>query len=134
MKAKGKKYFGTCADSALLSNSQNSAIIKSQFNQLTPENSMKWDSIESSQNNFNFGGGDTLVNFAQSNGKTYCVHEWLCVMLMAELYRTSRSVGLFSLNQGFSVCHADLTNAADTLSYGTLSFQAGLATLEVPPL
>jgi endo-1,4-beta-xylanase len=69
IKAKGKKYFGTCADSALLSNSQNAAVIKAQFNQLTPENSMKWDTIESSQNNFNFGGGDTLVNFAQSNGK-----------------------------------------------------------------
>jgi endo-1,4-beta-xylanase len=66
--AKGKKYFGTCADSGTLSNSQNAAIIKAQFNQLTPENSMKWDSIESSQNNFNFGGGNTLVNFAQTNG------------------------------------------------------------------
>ncbi|KIM23070.1 glycoside hydrolase family 10 protein [Serendipita vermifera MAFF 305830] len=68
MKAKGKKYFGTCADSNLLSNSQNSAIIKAQFNQLTPENSMKWDSIESSQNSFNFAGGNTLVSFAQTNG------------------------------------------------------------------
>ncbi|KIM23756.1 glycoside hydrolase family 10 protein [Serendipita vermifera MAFF 305830] len=68
MVAKGKKYFGTCADSGLLSNSQNVAIIKAQFNQLTPENSMKWDSIESSQNNFNFAGGTTLVNYAQSNG------------------------------------------------------------------
>jgi len=68
MVAKGKKYFGTCADSNLLSNSQNVAIIKAQFNQLTPENSMKWDSIEPSQNSFNFAGGNTLVNYAQSNG------------------------------------------------------------------
>jgi len=67
MIAKGKKYFGTCADAGTLSNTQNANIIKAQFNQLTPENSMKWDTIESSQGNFNFAGGNTLVNFAQTN-------------------------------------------------------------------
>ncbi|CAE6471199.1 unnamed protein product [Rhizoctonia solani] len=69
IKAKGKKYFGTCADSALLNNAQNAAIIKAEFGQLTPENSAKWDSIEPSQNSFNFNGFDTLVNWAVANGK-----------------------------------------------------------------
>ncbi|QRV73415.1 endo-beta-1,4-xylanase [Ceratobasidium sp. AG-Ba] len=77
IKAKGKKYFGTCSDSALLSNTQNAAIIKAQFGALTPENSAKWDTIEASQNNFNFAPFDTLVNFAQTNGKIVRGHTFV---------------------------------------------------------
>jgi endo-1,4-beta-xylanase len=40
-KAKGKLFWGTCADRNLLNNEKNTAIIKQHFGQLTPENSMK---------------------------------------------------------------------------------------------
>ncbi|KAG8705236.1 Endo-1,4-beta-xylanase F3 [Ceratobasidium sp. 395] len=76
-KAKGRKYFGTCSDSGLLSQSQNANIIKAEFGALTPENSAKWDTIESSQNKFNFGPFDTLVNFATSNGKLIRGHTFV---------------------------------------------------------
>jgi endo-1,4-beta-xylanase len=51
MKARGKKYVGTPADVSLLSNSQSAAGTKAQFNQLTLENGMKWDTTDLSQNN-----------------------------------------------------------------------------------
>ena len=38
MKAKGKKYFGTCTDQGRLTTGSNAAIIQADFGQVTPEN------------------------------------------------------------------------------------------------
>ncbi|MBE3043633.1 endo-1,4-beta-xylanase [Candidatus Bathyarchaeota archaeon] len=67
-KEKGKLYFGTCADGALLTNEQNSGVIQSTFGQLTPENSMKWDQVNSAEGPYNWEGGDALVEYAVANG------------------------------------------------------------------
>ncbi|KAF5311349.1 hypothetical protein D9611_012545 [Ephemerocybe angulata] len=68
-RAKGKMYFGTCADPGTLNIAANAAILKKDFGQLTPENSMKWDATEPNRGTFNFGNADTLVNWATTNGK-----------------------------------------------------------------
>ncbi|KAK3617057.1 hypothetical protein LTR56_015424 [Elasticomyces elasticus] len=64
-KAHGKKY---CA---------NTAILKADFGQLTPENSMKWDATESTRGKFTFGNADTFANWATSNGKLIRGHNLL---------------------------------------------------------
>ncbi len=39
-----------------------------EFNSVTPENEMKWDTTEPSRGSFNFGPGDQIANHAQSKG------------------------------------------------------------------
>ncbi|KAL5889314.1 Endo-1,4-beta-xylanase 2 [Pyricularia oryzae] len=74
MKAKGKLYFGTATDQGLLNTGKNSAIIKADFGQVTPENSMKWQSLENTRGQYNWAPADALVNFAVSNNKSIRGH------------------------------------------------------------
>jgi endo-1,4-beta-xylanase len=55
--------FATMSDSATFT-----SMAAAEFNVVTPENAMKWDATESSQNNFNYTEADKLVSWAQSNG------------------------------------------------------------------
>ncbi|KAF4628788.1 hypothetical protein G7Y89_g9362 [Cudoniella acicularis] len=67
--AHGKKYFGVATDEGRLTTGSNAAIIQADFGQVTPENSMKWDTTEASQNTFNFAQADYLVDWAVTNKK-----------------------------------------------------------------
>jgi endo-1,4-beta-xylanase len=55
--------FTTMSDAATFT-----SIAAAEFNMLTPENAMKWDATEPSQNNFNFAEADKHVAWAQANG------------------------------------------------------------------
>ncbi|KZV90902.1 hypothetical protein EXIGLDRAFT_719843 [Exidia glandulosa HHB12029] len=76
-KAHGKLYFGTCSDSNRFNNAQGANITVTDFGQVTPENSMKWDATEPNRGSYNFGGSDALVNFATTNGLMLRGHTFL---------------------------------------------------------
>lgn len=43
------------------------ALAAQEFNFVTPENEMKWESVERSEGSFSFGSADNIVNWAQQN-------------------------------------------------------------------
>src|SRR6266496_188405 len=63
---------GTAADPAFLSETKYSAILGTEFNQLEPENLMKFGLIhprpDTDPNPYDFSGADALVSFAQAHG------------------------------------------------------------------
>jgi endo-1,4-beta-xylanase len=64
-----KIYIGTAvANDHLTGDAKYKALAESEFNMYTAENSMKWDTIESSQGKFNYAQGDAIVSFAKAAG------------------------------------------------------------------
>lgn len=63
------RYFGTAVAAGRLGDSKYAAIADREFNMITPENEMKWDAIEPSRGNFNFGPADQIVNRATAHGQ-----------------------------------------------------------------
>ena len=52
-------------------------IAKTQFGQVTHENSMKWDAIEPSRGSFSWGNADKVIDWATANGKRIRGHTLL---------------------------------------------------------
>ena len=64
-------YVGAAINGTLARGSRPSdaALVKEQFNQIVPENDLKWQSIQPrpGPNGYNFGPADAFVNFGLSN-------------------------------------------------------------------
>ncbi|GAA2262113.1 endo-1,4-beta-xylanase [Actinomadura luteofluorescens] len=65
--AKGR-VFGAAAAQSHMGEAAYASTLDREFNQLTPENEMKWDTTEPSRDAFNFGPSDQLVAHAQAQG------------------------------------------------------------------
>ncbi|TFK26284.1 glycosyl hydrolase family 10 protein [Coprinopsis marcescibilis] len=69
IKAKGKVYYGNIIDRNTINDGTIQNILNTEFGAITAENSWKWDSIEPSRGNFQFGNADSIANWATSRGK-----------------------------------------------------------------
>lgn len=64
------KFIGAALATSPLSNETSYRnIAATEFNQVTAENVMKWDTVQPSQGQFNFSGADAIVNFATQNNQ-----------------------------------------------------------------
>ena len=68
------KYFGSATDNPELPDAAYAATLGSEFGQITPGNSMKWDTTEPAQGQFSFAKGDVVTDFAQQHGQTVRGH------------------------------------------------------------
>nr|WP_246193374.1 non-reducing end alpha-L-arabinofuranosidase family hydrolase [Kitasatospora atroaurantiaca] len=63
------RYFGTAVAGGRLGDSTYSTILDREFNMITPENEMKWDTTEPSRGSFNFASADSIVSHASAHGQ-----------------------------------------------------------------
>lgn len=75
------------------------SILADQYSTVTPENVMKWDSIEPSQGQLNFGPGDQLITFAQQHGQLVRGHTLLWHNQLPGWLTTGVSNGTISNDQ-----------------------------------
>ncbi|MEV4414576.1 endo-1,4-beta-xylanase [Catellatospora sp. NPDC049609] len=67
--AKGKFIGFAAATSPLAGEAAYRTIAQTEFNQVTAENAMKWESTEPSDNNWTWSGADQIVDFAVANNQ-----------------------------------------------------------------
>ncbi|WP_214110270.1 endo-1,4-beta-xylanase [Acrocarpospora catenulata] len=67
--ARGKFIGAAIATSPLANETAYRNIAATEFNQITAENAMKWESTEPNDNQYTFAGADQIVNFATQNGQ-----------------------------------------------------------------
>jgi len=87
-------------------------IVGSQFSTVTPENVMKWDTIEPAQGTFNYAPGDALVSFAAHHGQLVRGHTLLWHNQLPGWLTTGVNNGTISNDQLRDILHQHITSEA----------------------
>ncbi|SFW85627.1 endo-1,4-beta-xylanase [Amycolatopsis australiensis] len=66
--AQSGRYFGAAISTSHLGEAAYVSTWTSEFNGVTPENEMKWDTVEPNRNQFNFAPGQQIVSQGSSHG------------------------------------------------------------------
>jgi len=89
MVAKGRSYIGTSL-AIRNDNSENNIIRnRNEFGSVTPENAMKWGSIQPNRGQFSWGSADQIANYAAQNGKQLRCHALVVSRILHENRRLS---------------------------------------------
>lgn len=68
------RYVGSAVAAQNLNEADFRSVLTREFGNITPENEMKWASVEPNRGQYNWGGADAIVNFAQQNRMTVRGH------------------------------------------------------------
>ena len=93
--AAGKTYFGSATDNPELTDTNYVTILSNtaDFGQITPGNSMKWDTIEPSQGTFSYTKGDAIRDLAKKNGQKLRCHNLVWYSQLPSWGKWASSVG-----------------------------------------
>lgn len=73
---RGRKYFGTEISSYYRANKPFDNILRSEFNQITPENEMKWEVIQPERGIYNWTGSDLILQTVQETKSYFRGHNF----------------------------------------------------------
>ncbi|MFJ1756637.1 non-reducing end alpha-L-arabinofuranosidase family hydrolase [Kitasatospora sp. NPDC088134] len=63
------RYFGTAVAAGRLGDPTYAGLLDREFTMVTPENELKWDTVEPSRGSFDFGPGDRIADHAAAHGQ-----------------------------------------------------------------